>query len=100
MSTLDYGQCERRTPHAARLTNRLTEDEIITDRFLKRQRLLIQPVQNVQTEQLVREVDAERFEGLDFQQHAQQEDIRTEHERRVVNDLGNSEPVASRSVSG
>jgi hypothetical protein len=52
--------------NAARLTNRLAEDEIITDRFPQRQLLLIQPVQNVQTEQLVRGVDAGRFEGLDL----------------------------------
>jgi hypothetical protein len=30
--------------NAARLTNRLAEDEIVTDRFFQRQRLLIQPV--------------------------------------------------------
>jgi hypothetical protein len=52
--------------NAARLTNRLAEDEIITDRFPQRQLLLIQPAQNVQTEQLVRGVDAGRFEGLDL----------------------------------
>jgi hypothetical protein len=52
--------------NAARLTNRLIENEIITDRFLKRQRLLIQPVQNVQTEQLIRRVDIRRFKNLNF----------------------------------
>jgi hypothetical protein len=88
-----------RTPHAARLTNRLTEDEIIIDRFLERQRLLIQPVQNIQTEQFIREIDTGKFEDLDFKQYTQQKNIRTEHERRIVNNSGNSESVASRSIS-
>jgi hypothetical protein len=61
--------------------------------------LLIQAIQDVEAVDPLRGVDARRLEGPGLEEHAEQEDVRAEHERRVVDDLGDRERIPSGIVS-
>jgi hypothetical protein len=65
----------------------LAKYKVVAQLVLERELLLIHSIENIQTIQLFRGNDARRFEYLSFEEHAEQEGVRAEHERRVVDDL-------------
>jgi hypothetical protein len=44
-------------------------------------------------------MDARGLEGLNLEQHAKQEDMRTQYQRRVVDDFGDFKFIASGLIS-
>jgi hypothetical protein len=65
----------------------LAKYKIVVQLVLEWELLLIHSIENIQTVQLFRGNNARRFEYLNFEEHAEQEGVRAEHERRVVDDL-------------
>ena len=65
----------------------LAKYKIVAQLVFEWELLLIHSIENIQTVQLFRGNNARRFECLNFEEHAEQEGVRAEHERRIVDDL-------------
>lgn len=65
---------------AARLANRLAEDEILAKLVPQQQLLLIQAIKDVEAIKPLREVNARRLKGPGPKEHTEQEDVRAKHE--------------------
>jgi len=57
--------------------------------------LLVKTIEDAEAIQPLGAVDAGRLERPDLEQHPKEEDVRAEHERRVVDDFWEWEHIAS-----